>query len=98
MQKNVCINEVRNFPEIKEILKKCDGFGRSWGRKGSCFYGSHIVFIKGRTIVLVHQSREKGSKLHIANFTAESETSPDSALKNEIIAALAKYEIIPEEG
>jgi len=58
----VCINDIRNFPEIKELLKTCEGFGRTWGRKGSYYYGSHIAFIRKEAIVLLIQGKKKAAE------------------------------------
>ena len=96
-ENNVCINGIRNFPEIKELLKSCEGFGRTWGRKGSYYYGSHIAFIQKETIVLLIQGKKKGSSIAVANFVKERYPNDEVKLKNEIIAILVNHGIIPEE-
>jgi len=96
-QTNVNINDIRNFSEIKELLKSCEAFGRTWGRKGSYYYGSHIAFIGKEAIVLLIQGKKKDSNIAIVNFVKEEFSSKDVKLKNEIIAILANHGIIPEE-
>ena len=98
MQKTtVCINDIRNFPEIKELLKTCEGFGRTWGRKGSYYYGSHIAFIRKEAIVLLIQGKKKGSRIAVAHFVKDTHPQDECIFKNELIAILAKYGISPEE-
>jgi hypothetical protein len=96
-EKNVCINDIRNFPEIKKLLSTCEAFGRTWGRKGSYYYGSHIAFIQKEAIVLLIQGKKKGSKIAVANFVKDDNAKDECRLKNEIIAILAKYGIGFEE-
>ena len=97
IQTNVDINDIRNFYEIKELLKSCEAFGRTWGRKGGYYCGSHIAFIQKEVIVLLIQGKKKDSKIFIANFVKEKFLSKEVKLKNEIIAILANHGIIPEE-
>jgi len=90
---NVCINDIRNFPEIKELLKSCEAFGRTWGRKGSYYYGSHIAFIRKEAIVLLIQGKKKGSRIAVVNFVKDARPQDACKLKNELLAILAKHGI-----
>ena len=92
-QKQVCINEIRNFSEIQAIINQCQGFGRTWGKSGSQYHGSHIVFIKDNEIVLLYQHR-KTKHLRIDCFLKADEK--EKSLFQQILAALSTYEIFPE--
>ena len=92
------INEIRNLPEIKDILKHCEGFGRTWGTKGTYFHGSHITFITREAIVLIYQGKKKDSKICIANFVKDNFAGDGLALKENLMAILENYGIILEES
>ena len=87
------INEIRNFPEVLAIISQCEGFGRTWGKSGSQYHGSHIVFIKGNEIILLYQHR-KTNRLFIDCFL-KTETG-DKKLFQEILYALSEHEVFPE--
>ena len=96
-QGNVDINDIRNFSEINELLKSCEAFGRTWGRKGSYYCGSHITFIQKEAVVIIYQGKKKDSKIFVANFVKDFHPRDESKLKNILIAILANHGIIPEE-
>ncbi len=92
-EKQVCINTIRNFSEIQNIINQCHGFGRTWGKAGSPYHGSHIVFIKENEIVLLYQHR-KTKQLKIEHFL-KPETS-GQGLFQQVINALKVHEVFPK--
>jgi len=86
--KKLCINDIRRLPIIESIIKKCAGFGRTWGKKNGRLYGSHICFINPEEIVLLTQNRNTG-ELILFNFQRVDKTN----LGQEIAAGLAENQI-----
>lgn len=94
MDSKTCINDIRNFPEVKEIIKSgVEAFGRTWGKSGSRYHGSHIVFIKGDEIVLLHQHR-RTKELSIDCFLKAE--ARDKSLFQEILHVLEKHGVFPK--
>jgi len=85
-----CINQIRRLPEIEEIIKECEGFGRTWGKKhGSIFHGSHIIFITNKEIIILCQKRGKDKKIYLIDFSKNGEKD----LFNKISQALIKNNV-----
>ena len=82
--KKICINTIRRLPGIEEIIKKCAGFGRTWGNKGSPLNGSHIAFINEDEVVIIRQDRS-GQEISILEFK-----KGETALGKEIKKVLQK--------
>jgi hypothetical protein len=93
MNKQPCINEIRNFSEIQSIINQCQGFGRTWGKSGSQYHGSHIVFIKDNEIVLLYQHRQT-KHLKIDCFVKNN--ANQQVLFQQILNALHQREVFPE--
>lgn len=91
------INQIRNLSEIKEIIASCEGFGRTWGKRKSYFYGSHISFIQQNVIVLLGQERKKNGAFFISEFLKSGQTPGESQLKRDICMILGAHGIFPDE-
>ena len=83
--KKICINTIRRLPGIEAIIKKCAGFGRSWGKKGSLLHGSHIIFINPEEIVLVRQGKIKDSSIILSHFKKTDGTVLGAEVKRELM-------------